>query len=51
MDESEVIEPHNEVVVEVVDLMSVLLIGLGVIPSHWTRRGLRAPTAWGSWFY
>lgn len=27
------------------------MIGLGVIPSHWTRRGLRARTAWGSWFY
>lgn len=27
------------------------MIGLGVIPSPWTRRGLRARTAWGSWFY
>lgn len=27
------------------------MIGLGVIPSRWTRRGLRARTAWDSWFY
>lgn len=24
--------------------------GLDVIRSHWTRRGLRAPSAWDSWF-
>lgn len=35
-----------------VDLMCALyIIGLDVIPSHWTRRGLRARSAWGSWFF
>lgn len=27
------------------------MIGLAAIPSRWTRRGLRARSAWGSWFY
>lgn len=31
--------------------LSWFFTGSGVIPSHWTRRGLCAPSAQDSWFY